>query len=340
MEEAWLSHYVLRDEDIKKEKELGKGAFGRVWQGVVKGDKKRVAIKEMQSAFERFSAVKSFIREVVSMTFLRHPTVISLIGFTIGESPVVVMPLMQNGSVESLLAKEKKGEKIPRGWNATAKSKTIVGTAVGMAYIHSKGVIHRDFKTANVLLNEHFEPVIADLGTARAQGMDQTMVTGTPLYMAPEMIDSPDDQYTNAVDVFSYGVFLRQMWDDSLILDDKNTPARSSQNLQQRVLKGARLVLGTEIPDFFRELIQACWEKDAPNRPSFADIARILLEKTEDWALPGTDLAALREYERRIVKDVDLTEKAEIRGAPVVEAMKAPIEPLPDYFTKSVPPAG
>ena len=84
---------------------------------------------------------------------------------------------MPNGTVADLLKKEREGNPDPR-WDATKKSICVFGVAAAMAYVHSKGILHRDLKTANVFVNDQFEPVIGDFGLARMVNFYQFMVGG------------------------------------------------------------------------------------------------------------------------------------------------------------------
>ena len=298
---------VVADRDFKKDgPAIGSGSYGEVFRGqdVRQTPARPIAVKVLKEPIADFEHTKAFIRELSVMASLHHPGTLELIGFTFPSKPderiQILTPLMENGTVDSAVKKERKAM-APPGWNGTAKSRVVFGVAAIMDYMHAQGFIHRDLKTENVFLNGEFEPVIADFGLSRVVDITMTMAVGSPVYMAPELYsDDNDDQYGGAVDVYAYGVLLYQMFTDSLALDDADRPIRSSQQLMMRVLKGARLKRVPGIPDFFWELITSCWQQKPGDRPRFADILEVLRAREREWIFPGTDLDALHEYEDRI----------------------------------------
>ena len=249
-------------------------------------------------------------RAVSVFARMKHAGTLRLIGFHIPETvncgPTILTPLMPNGTVADLLKKERAGNPDPR-WDATKKSICVFGVAAAMAYVHSKGILHRDLKTANVFVNDQFEPVIGDFGLARMYYGE--LILGT--YMAPELwIGDYGDKYTGASDVFAYAVFLFQMFSDSLTLDDSPRPARSPAQWQMRVGQGARLKRPDNvIPDFYWELITNCWNHNPDMRPKFFEILDVLQKNRASYAFPGADLGALEEYERRILEGVELVDR-------------------------------
>ena len=106
---------------------------------------------------------------------------------------------------------------ISRNWFQRAN--IAYGTARGLAYLHSQDISHGDIKSANILLDKHFEPRIGDCGLA--MGLDpsktSTLVNtagGTYVYMPPEFkrdYNKKDYKLSAGVDVFSYGIFLFEL---------------------------------------------------------------------------------------------------------------------------------
>ena len=315
-----LADFTLspKDFDIDESKKLGSGSYGDVFQGTDKRTAPPVPVAVKVPKVEvTYEGWRSCLRELSVLARMKHAGALHLVGFHIPATgncgPTILTPLMPGGTVADLLAKERKGMPDPR-WDATKKSMCVFGVAVVMAYVHSKGILHRDLKIANVFVNEQFEPVIGDFGLARMCSLDMTMNCGTPIYMAPEMwVDEYDDKYTGAVDVYSYAVFLFQMFSDSLTLDDSPRPARSPAQWQMRVGQGARLKRPDNvIPDFYWELITNCWNHNPDMRPKFFEILDVLQKNRASYAFPGTDLGALEEYERRILEGVELVDRTGI----------------------------
>ena len=316
-----MSDFTLspKDFDVDKSKRLGHGMYGDVFEGTDKrtAPPMPVAVKVplREVTFDDWGA---FLRELEVLARMKHAGTLRLIGFhipgTVNCGPTILTPLMPGGTVADLLKKERAGNPDPR-WDATKKSICVFGVAAAMAYVHSKGVLHRDLKTANVFVNDQFEPVIGDFGLARMVDLNMTLDVGAPLYMAPELhSDEKYGKYTGAVDVYAYAVFLFQMFSDSMTLDDNSRPPTSVQQWMMRVGRGARLARppGGAIPDFYWDLIVRCWDQNPSKRPTFVEILAKLQKNRASYAFPGADLGALEAYERRILEGVELVDRTYI----------------------------
>ena len=297
-----LIEYVVAEgtDFTKSSKLLGAGNFGAAYEGsyLRTTPPRPIAVKVLTRGIGGVAEQRRLVRELSIMAQLRHPGTLELVGFTFPtppeESVQILTPLMENGALDKVLEKERKGC-APTEWNGTAKSCVVFGVAAAMAYAHSKNILHRDLKPANVFLDRNFEPVIADFGLSRVQGVEMTIALGSPLFMAPELfIDAYGDHYTEAVDVYAYGVFLYQMFTGSLELDDGKGVARSPPALMRRVMAGARLKRVPEIDDFYWNLSTSCWQGDPSARPTFLQIVEEFLENEnkEKWVFPGTDDSA------------------------------------------------
>ena len=187
-----LSEYVVAEgtDFTKSSKLLGAGNFGAAYEGSYLRTipPRPIAVKVLTHGIGGVVEQKGLVRELGTMAQLHHPGTLELIGFTLPMSPEesvqILTPLMENGALHKLLEKERKGCAPPE-WNVTAKSCVVFGVAAAMAYVHSKNILHRDLKPANVFLDRNFEPVIADFGLSRVQGLEMTMTLGSPLFMAP-----------------------------------------------------------------------------------------------------------------------------------------------------------
>ncbi|XP_020097313.1 receptor-like serine/threonine-protein kinase ALE2 isoform X2 [Ananas comosus] len=191
---------------------LGEGGFGCVYRGELE-DGTRVAVKVLK----RYDCQgeREFLSEVEMLSRLHHRNLVKLIAICIEENArCLIYELIPNGSVESHLHGPDK-ETAPLDWNA--RMKIALGAARGLAYLHEDSnprVIHRDFKSSNILLERDFTPKVSDFGLARA-AMDEgnrhisTRVMGTFGYVAPEY--AMTGHLLVKSDVYSYGVVLLEL---------------------------------------------------------------------------------------------------------------------------------
>lgn len=144
---------------------LGEGGFGLVYSGVLE-DGTKVAVKVLKRDDQQGG--REFLAEVEMLSRLHHRNLVRLIGICTEErARCLVYELIPNGSVESHLHGVD-NEDTPLDWGA--RLKIALGAARGLAYLHedsSPRVIHRDFKSSNILLEHDFTPKVSDFGLAR-----------------------------------------------------------------------------------------------------------------------------------------------------------------------------
>ncbi|XVE51932.1 hypothetical protein DITRI_Ditri02bG0079900 [Diplodiscus trichospermus] len=191
---------------------IGEGGFGIVYRGIL-DDGAAVAVKVLKREDQRGG--QEFLAEVEMLSRLHHRNLVKLIGICIEDNRrCLVYELVPNGSLESHLHGIDK-ETDPLDWGA--RMKIALGAARGLAYLHedsSPRVIHRDFKSSNILLEHDFTPKVSDFGLART-ALDEgskyisTHVMGTFGYLAPEY--AMTGHLLVKSDVYSYGVVLLEL---------------------------------------------------------------------------------------------------------------------------------
>jgi serine/threonine protein kinase len=251
---------------------------------------------------------KNFQCELEVMSKMTHPAALSLLGYRppSEESRVglLVMDYMAHGTLEAINKLVYRGTPHP-DWNGTAISKAIVGIVVGMCFVHSVGILHRDLKPGNIFIDEHYEIRIADFGRAVPAGPGaMTASPGTPLTQAPETYQG--DVYTNKIDVYSFAVCLYAMFRQPSQLDD-SPPAKTAMQLIRRLSTGARFAADPAIPDWHWTLITRCWSANPDERPTFQEILQQLTVGRE-WVLEGADRDAVAEYEAKVLGTVRVPE--------------------------------
>jgi serine/threonine protein kinase len=269
-----------------------------------------VTVVYYSKGFQDTNVQKHYLSKVRTLSIMRHPATLGLIGFNLwpgeGRGPAFVTKYMINGSLSQVLDAERKGNPY-RAWTATRKSICIFGIACAMRYIHSKNIIHRDFKPSKVLLDENWEPHVSGFGFSIRDNDHLSVATniGTPLYMAPELADDEaEETYTAKIDVYAFGVSLYRFFTYTVTLDDNPKPFNSPQQYLQRISRGARFVRDPGISNFYWDLITACWHQNPELRPTFDTIVQLLKDHQEDYSIPGSDLDELERYENKVLVSV------------------------------------
>ncbi|XP_027902851.1 receptor-like serine/threonine-protein kinase ALE2 isoform X2 [Vigna unguiculata] len=220
---------------------LGEGGFGRVYSGILE-DGTKVAVKVLKR--EDHHGDREFLSEVEMLSRLHHRNLVKLIGICAEVSfRCLVYELIPNGSVESHLHGMDK-ENSPLDWSA--RIKIALGAARGLAYLHedsSPHVIHRDFKSSNILLEDDFTPKVSDFGLARTAADEEnrhisTRVMGTFGYVAPEY--AMTGHLLVKSDVYSYGVVLLELLTGRKPVDMSRPPG------QENLVAWARPLLSSE----------------------------------------------------------------------------------------------
>uniref|UniRef100_J3L919 non-specific serine/threonine protein kinase n=1 Tax=Oryza brachyantha TaxID=4533 RepID=J3L919_ORYBR len=226
-----------------------------------------VAIKVVRP--ERISAdmYRDFAQEVYIMRKVRHRNVVQFIGACTRQPNLyIVTDFMAGGSVYDYLHKKNNSFKIPEILRvATDISK-------GMNYLHQNNIIHRDLKTANLLMDENKVVKVADFGVARVKDQSGVMTaeTGTYRWMAPEVIEHKP--YDHKADVFSFAIVLWELLTGKIPYEYL-TPLQAAIGVVQ---KGLRPTIPKETHPKLAELLQKCWHRDPAERPDFSQILEIL----------------------------------------------------------------
>ncbi|ERN17500.1 proline-rich receptor-like protein kinase PERK1 [Amborella trichopoda] len=188
---------------------LGQGGFGYVHKGVLPSGK-QIAVKQLKAGSGQ--GEREFQAEVEIISRVHHRHLVSLVGYCIaGGQRMLVYEFVENNTLEHHLH----GKGRPT-MDFPTRMKIALGSAKGLAYLHEDchpRIIHRDIKTANILLDYKFEAMVADFGLAKLSSDNYTHVStrvmGTFGYLAPEYASS--GKLTEKSDVFSYGVMVLEL---------------------------------------------------------------------------------------------------------------------------------
>lgn len=193
---------------------LARGGMGVVYEGVQEALRRRVAIKVMYPHLGDDETFRErFQREAHAIAQLRHPNIVGIIDFGTDRGfYFMVMDLIDGPSLRDELARrQQQGQPF-----SSADSLTILGhIATALSYAHRRGMIHRDVKPANVMLDSHGDVFLTDFGLVKLADTHSVtmtgMIVGTPEYMAPEQSIGVSD-VTTAVDQYSLAVIAYQLF--------------------------------------------------------------------------------------------------------------------------------
>lgn len=203
--------------DYEVQDVIGEGGMGRVYKALQPRLKRAVCVKTLLPQFAKDDALMArFEREATTTAALQHPNIVSIIdvGRADDGSPYIVMEYVEGRSLRQVLRDE---APLPAARSVSLLDQVLAG----LAEAHAHGVVHRDLKPSNVLVtplkdgSEHCK--VLDFGIARTITTDETdpqltrtgMMLGTPGYMAPEQISSPD--FDHRVDLYAAGVMLYEL---------------------------------------------------------------------------------------------------------------------------------
>ncbi|CAN6714650.1 unnamed protein product [Malus baccata var. baccata] len=265
---------------------IGRGSFGSVFKGRIKvdGDEDRinvVAIKCFSGRSER--GMREFRAEVQLLCQLRHPNLISLVGFCQenGEC-IIVYDYMPSGTLSDYLldpSNIKNKDHFPLTWKQ--RLKICIGVARSIHYLHAgvkHAVIHRDVKCTNVLLDQNLVPKLSDFGLSKmgppvvsnALIKLNSTVVGTFGYLDPEYALS--GQLTEKSDVFSFGMVLLE------VLCAKSVSREISECVQRGETFPAMIdpfLMGKVAPDCLRKFMNIavrCVRPTGAERPTMGEV--------------------------------------------------------------------
>jgi serine/threonine protein kinase len=244
---------------------IGKGATGAVYEAIDEATNSYFAVKEIEFAEDfadnpddrkRFDALRE---EVALLQQVDHPHVVRFLGIDrVGFSMYIMMDFVAGGSIASLI----------RRFTLLSEELTVKFTAqlvAGLAYLHSKNIIHRDIKGANVLVSDDGVVKLADFGAAKKildpEQLQHTLA-GTPYWMAPEVVRQQG--HGASADVWSLGATVLQMLTGRAPYQDL-APVPALFKIGHST--DSPLPPNAAISPLARDFLSLCFMRDAPQRP-------------------------------------------------------------------------
>ncbi|XP_076344116.1 dual serine/threonine and tyrosine protein kinase-like isoform X2 [Tachypleus tridentatus] len=158
---------------------------------------------------------------------------------------------------------------IKSGLDITTRLQIALDVVQGIRFLHSQGLVHRDIKLKNVLLDKKNRAKITDLGFCKPEAMMSGSIVGTPIHMAPELFTG---HYDNSVDVYAFGILFWYLRAGHVKLPFVFEQCQTKDQLWKCVRKGAR---PERLPQFDNEswqLIEECWSSDPVKRPLLGNV--------------------------------------------------------------------
>ena len=270
------------------EAEVGRGGMGVVYRARDRKLRRLVAVKVLPPELAYRDEIRTrFLREAETAAQLNHPNIVPIYAVEEREALVCfVMALVEGESLGARLARERRPPIVD-------VTRILRDVADALAYAHQRGIVHRDIKPDNILLDRATgRPMVTDFGIARAmEGDSRLTVTGiavgTPAYMSPEQATG-DREIDGRSDVYALAIVAYQMLAGELPFQATNTPSMLMKHIGERpkplfeVRRDVPRLLGAAVeramakrpgdrwPDAgaFRDAISAA--EDAPNDPWIA----------------------------------------------------------------------
>uniref|UniRef100_A0ACD5XZY3 Uncharacterized protein n=1 Tax=Avena sativa TaxID=4498 RepID=A0ACD5XZY3_AVESA len=284
--------------------ELGRGASGIVYKGVLK-DKREIAVKKLANVYQ---CEEEFQHELDVIGRIYHMHLVRVWGFcSDGPHRMLVSEFVKNGSLDKMLFGGG-SSRVLLEWKQ--RFDIALGVAKGLAYLHhecSEWVIHCDMKPENILLDENLEPKIADFGLAKLlnRGGSNTSVSrirGTRGYLAPEWVSNLP--VTSKVDVYSFGVVLLELLKGARVSDlDKNVDDEEVEMVLKRTVNMLMEMLELDISEQYlvnnfidtrlnghlnnlqartmMKLAVSCLQEDRGRRPTMEKVVQMLASVDE-----------------------------------------------------------
>lgn len=288
---------------------IGAGGMGSVFEAEQSSPQRRVALKVLRTGVAAVAGLERFRRETRLLGQLQHPAIAQIFeagtfdgGF--GSQPFYAMELVRGLALNEYAA--------ARNLSIQKRVALLAEICDGVAHAHAQGVVHRDLKPGNILVDSEGRPKILDFGIARATGDDSAhthgatlegQIIGTLEYMSPEQASGTAVEVDIRADVYSLGVILFELCTGALPHETRDKPLYEAIRLLREVEPRRMSDLDASLRGDLDTIVAKALEKDPLRRyasaAALAEDLRRFLRDEPILARPASALYTIRKFSRR-----------------------------------------
>ncbi|KAL3312398.1 hypothetical protein Ciccas_009013 [Cichlidogyrus casuarinus] len=276
-----LEALVIDATCLKFSTRIGKGSFGEVWQGIL-NDKLQVAIKKLLPSSSMQPA--RFLQEAKIMHFFDHPRIVKLLGICNDRGELsIITEFFELGSLYDVM---RRSAHLDNCFQLETLQSFMLDIADGMTFLEEHNFIHRDLRSANILVENQMRLKVSDFGLSHLLSQPDSEYFGTSHTPFPVRFTAPEgmleNKYSVKSDVWSFGVLCYEILTCCAQPYEGMKYAEIKQFVcvERRTLEIPLVHLGgtafCDCPEEIYKLIDSCWEFNPHMRPTFRALKNCL----------------------------------------------------------------
>ncbi len=256
---------------------LAEGGMGRVYEGLQDSPHRTVAVKLLRADVRSKTAGKRFLHEVETLGRLTDPGVARIFSTGVYQVAGASLPFFVMEYVEE--AQSITAYATANGLTVTQRLQLFLKACQAVAHGHLKGVVHRDLKPGNMLVDRYGQPKVIDFGIATSIGGDTTLTTmhtdprnliGTLRYMSPEQIDGSNAEIDTRTDVYALGLVLYELLAGKPAYDTAGKAIHQVAGIIRESSPTPLAAIDRSLRGDVSTIVATCLEKDRTRRYSSA----------------------------------------------------------------------